>query len=79
MMKEPNLPRKQFVVQETAGVKFYCVCGLSDNQPYCDGAHKPTHYRPLRVEIGEDRRVAYCGCRLSKELPFCDGSHDYNR
>jgi CDGSH-type Zn-finger protein len=77
--KEPYLPRQPFVVQETKGTKYYCVCGLSDNQPYCDGSHKVTHYKPIKVEIENDRRVAYCGCRLSDELPFCDGSHSYDQ
>ncbi|MBI1387671.1 MAG: CDGSH iron-sulfur domain-containing protein [bacterium] len=75
--KEPQYQKKPIVVNETAGTKFYCLCGLSENQPYCDGSHKGTNCSPVRVEIKEDRRVAYCGCRMSKELPFCDGTHTY--
>lgn len=77
MSKEPNYPKQPYVIQESAGTKFYCVCGLSDNQPYCDGSHKGTGCAPMKVEIEADRRCAYCGCRQSKELPFCDGSHSY--
>ncbi|MBD3265656.1 CDGSH iron-sulfur domain-containing protein [bacterium] len=68
-------PKSPIIVEETAGTKWYCMCGHSKNQPYCDGSHKDTPDRPMRVEVKEDKRCAYCGCRQSKELPFCDGTH----
>ena len=75
--KEPDFPKHPIVVDETAGTKYFCTCGLSDNQPYCDGAHKETPSKPLKVDIKENGRVAYCGCRMSDELPHCDGKHRY--
>lgn len=76
-MKNPEYQKKPFVCKECPGKKAYCTCGLSDNQPYCDGSHKTTNCKPIIVEIEKDRQVAWCGCRQSKELPFCDGSHSY--
>ena len=77
MPKIPDYPNHPYVIEEKAGKKLYCTCGLSNRPPYCDGSHKNTPDKPILVEIEEDRRVAWCGCRKSKELPFCDGSHAY--
>ena len=73
--RNPDFPKRPYIVNETAGKKYYCQCGFSKNQPYCDGSHKGTGITPLMVDIPEDRRCAYCGCRQSSELPFCDGTH----
>lgn len=73
-MPKQNAP---FVKDETAGRKFWCACGESENQPYCDGSHarKNTGIRPVPVEIGEPKRVAWCGCKKSGNKPYCDGTH----
>ena len=65
------------VIEETAGTKYYCACGLSKNFPYCDGSHKSTDFHPFKVDIPEMKSVAICMCGKSAKLPFCDGSH-YN-
>ena len=77
MARNPHYTDKPYVCEEKAGKKAYCTCGMSQNQPYCDGSHKATDMKPIIVDIEKDRRVAWCGCRQSKELPFCDGSHSY--
>lgn len=64
-----------YVIDEQPGRKFWCSCGLSANQPYCDGAHKGTDCVPVPVEIAEPKKVAWCGCKHSANGPFCDGSH----
>lgn len=64
-----------YVIDEQPGRKFWCACGLSANQPYCDGSHKTTDLRPMPVEIEAARKVAWCGCRRTGNAPFCDGSH----
>lgn len=69
------IQKRPYVVQETAGTKYYCMCGNTKNDPYCDGSHKGSGITPMKVEIAEDRHCAYCGCRQSQELPFCDGTH----
>ena len=58
---------------------FWCSCGKSGNQPFCDGAHKDTEYVPVKYcHQEEDRTRGFCGCKMSKDSvgPFCDGSHN---
>ena len=54
---------------------FWCACGKSQKQPFCDGAHKGTEFVPLLHEIKEAGKVAWCGCKQTKTPPFCDGTH----
>ncbi len=65
------------IKEEKAGMIYWCACGLSTNQPYCDGSHKDTDMEPKVVMIKEDRRVAWCACKQSKDGAFCDGAHRY--
>ena len=58
------------------GKKYaWCTCGLSDKQPFCNGAHKGTDYRPLVFEAEESKTVSLCQCKATKNPGFCDGSH----
>ena len=65
------------VVDETAGKKAYCQCGLSEKLPYCDGAHsrEQTGVAPIVCEITEPGKKAVCQCHRSAKLPWCDGAH----
>ncbi len=54
----------------------WCTCGLSENQPFCDGSHRGTEYRSLKHSIVKSGPVYYCGCKQTKTPPFCDGSHN---
>lgn len=77
-MSEPRVAQKgPYVKDETPGMKHWCACGHSANQPYCDGAHAKsgTGIRPVSVEIKEAKKVAWCGCKHSQTPPFCDGTH----
>lgn len=75
-MKLPKIPvKKPFVLKIEPGVYAWCSCGLSAKQPYCDGSHKPTDYKPVIEKVTEAKNVAWCGCKHSSTAPFCDGSH----
>lgn len=54
---------------------YWCACGLSKKQPYCDGSHRGTPSHPLSYTAEKDMTVALCGCKQTKQPPFCDGSH----
>jgi CDGSH-type Zn-finger protein len=54
---------------------WWCSCGLSASQPFCDGSHKDTGFTPVRYEATEDAKLFFCGCKATKNQPLCDGSH----
>ena len=55
---------------------FWCACGLSKNQPFCDGSHKGTGFEPVKWTAEEDGRKFFCACKQTDTPPFCDGSHN---
>ncbi|OGW83401.1 MAG: glutamate synthase [Omnitrophica bacterium RIFCSPHIGHO2_02_FULL_51_18] len=66
-----------FKMEVQPGDYFWCACGESEKQPYCDGSHarKNTGMHPVKVMIDSPKTVAWCGCKESKNKPFCDGTH----
>ena len=55
---------------------FWCSCGLSNKQPYCDGSHKKEgKYKSVKFTVTENKDIFLCGCKLANHPPFCDGSH----
>jgi len=75
-MNEPIMFQKFPQVQKVdAGTYWWCACGRSKGQPYCDGSHKGTGLGPIKIEIKEAKTVAWCGCKRSAAAPFCDGTH----
>lgn len=54
---------------------YWCACGLSKSQPFCDGSHKVTDFTPKKFVAEESTTVFFCGCKQSKHAPLCDGSH----
>ncbi|MGL5009672.1 MAG: CDGSH iron-sulfur domain-containing protein [Paracoccaceae bacterium] len=54
---------------------FWCACGQSKNQPFCDGSHKGTSFTPLKFEVDAAKTAFLCGCKHTANAPFCDGSH----
>ncbi|WP_144391968.1 CDGSH iron-sulfur domain-containing protein [Pleionea sediminis] len=57
-------------------VYFWCACGRSKNQPFCDGSHKGTGISPLKYVATATRRVFFCGCKKTSNSPLCDGTHN---
>jgi CDGSH-type Zn-finger protein len=60
---------------EAGKTYFWCACGLSQAQPFCDGSHKGTGMAPMRFTAESDKTVYLCGCKATKNAPFCDGGH----
>jgi len=63
-------------VEIEAGKKYaYCTCGLSDTQPFCNGAHKGTDFTPIVFQAEESETAYYCQCKHTGNAPKCDGTH----
>ena len=60
---------------EAGKTYFWCACGRSANQPFCDGSHKETGFTPVKWQAPETRRVFFCACKHSGNKPLCDGTH----
>jgi len=75
-MDKPIIVQKHSLKMDMEpGTYFWCSCGRSKNQPFCDGSHRSTTFRPVKVVLDEPQRVKWCMCRYSKRGPFCDNSH----
>jgi CDGSH iron-sulfur domain-containing protein 3 len=57
------------------GNYYWCACGRSNDQPFCDGSHRGTSFLPIAVKIEEQKLVKWCSCKHTKTPPFCDDSH----
>jgi CDGSH-type Zn-finger protein len=81
-MSEPHCAaRAPYMRDLPAGDYWWCACGLSKTQPFCDGSHKAGAFTPVKFTIaarrgGEPETVWLCGCKRSRRKPFCDGSHN---
>ena len=76
-MTEPVIAQKSpFAVEVEAGRSYWwCACGRSKRQPFCDGSHKDTGFTPVEYRADVSRTVFFCGCKHSQNRPTCDGSH----
>lgn len=76
-MTEPMIAQKApYNIELHPGTYWWCACGRSKNQPFCDGSHEGTDITPIQFELSEPKSVWLCGCKHSANKPFCDGSHD---
>ena len=58
------------------GDYWWCACGRSCSQPFCDGSHRDTGFEPVMFTVTEATRLTLCGCKRTGNPPFCDGSHN---
>ncbi len=60
---------------EAGKTYFWCACGRSNNQPFCDGSHKGSGFTPVKFEPAASSKVFFCCCKRSGKAPLCDGTH----
>lgn len=63
------------VAVECGKTYWWCACGLSKQQPFCDGSHKATALTPVKYRADETGAKWFCVCKQTRNPPFCDGTH----
>lgn len=75
-MTEPVIAAKSPCgVELEPGSYWWCSCGRSKAQPFCDGSHSGTGFSPMEVVVKEKGTVWLCACKHTKTPPYCDGTH----
>ena len=75
-MAEPKIAAKEpIAIELEPGTYYWCKCGESKNQPFCDGSHKETEFSPVEFKIDEPKKHYLCQCKRTSNAPFCDGTH----
>ncbi len=77
-MSDAIIAQKSPIVEELDAGKLYywCACGRSKSQPFCDGSHKGTGFSPIKFEATDSKKVFFCCCKQTGNPPFCDGTHN---
>ncbi len=77
MTDAPKIAQKSpFPIEVVEGkTYFWCACGRSQRQPFCDGSHKGTGFEPVKYTADATKKVFFCGCKHSENKPICDGTH----
>ena len=75
-MADPLMPQKSpYAVELAPGDYWWCACGQSKRQPFCDGSHKGGAINPVKFTVSEAQKVWLCGCKRTGGQPFCDSTH----
>ena len=76
-MAEPVIAQKSpYAVEVEAGKSYWwCACGKSKQQPFCDGSHKGSEFSPVEYKAEQDGTEYFCGCKHTGNGPLCDGTH----
>ncbi|MCG6185757.1 CDGSH iron-sulfur domain-containing protein [Maribellus maritimus] len=76
-MTKPKIAAKSPIqVSLEPGTHFWCACGQSNNQPFCDGSHRGTEFTPVMFKIEEKQDAWLCRCKQTGNKPYCDGTHN---
>jgi CDGSH-type Zn-finger protein len=76
-MSEPVIAQASpYSLQLEPGKYWWCSCGRSTKQPFCDGSHQGSSFTPVGFDVAETKEVWLCGCKHAKTQPFCDGTHN---
>ena len=76
-MADPVCAQKSpYIVELEPGKYWWCSCGKSASQPFCDGSHKGSDFSPVMIEVAEKTKIGFCGCKKTNNVPRCDGSHN---
>jgi CDGSH-type Zn-finger protein len=76
-VEDPVIAQKApYELELEPGTYYWCACGRSKDQPFCDGSHEGTGFEPKDFTITEKQTVSLCGCKWTADAPFCDGAHE---
>jgi CDGSH iron-sulfur domain-containing protein 3 len=82
LKKETSMSKGQIAAKAPISVQvekgkayFWCSCGKSAKQPFCDGSHKGSDFSPMKWEADESKTAWFCACKQTAKSPLCDGSH----
>jgi len=67
-----NLP---VMMELEPGTYYWCSCGKTKKEPFCDGSHKDTGKTPVEFVVTEKKKAGLCTCGRTKKAPYCDGTH----
>lgn len=75
MQKGKIAIKEPAVLDLKPGTYYWCACGRSTDQPFCDGSHAGSDFEPLEFSLDAPKTVALCRCKQTNNPPFCDGTH----
>ncbi len=75
-MSKPTIAQTSpCIVDVEPGTYYWCSCGKSTKQPFCDGSHEGSGFKPVEITVDKPKSLFLCGCKHTQHPPFCDGSH----
>ena len=74
--ESPKIAQKSpYPLEMEPGDYYWCACGRSKKQPFCDGSHAGTSFSPIKHTVSEKKLIYWCGCKHSRSGCMCDGTH----